>query len=327
MAPRPAWFGTSYALESNANAANGVPTIRATMPDLGAGKKGSMPWLSRSATFGDGPQRSSEGLPHGPFYRHWIAACTVGELMGIGVATAAGVTLNSVVGEPQSLGARVLVLVVLAVVGVVEGGALAALQWRVLRHRLPRLSAGEWVGVAVAVTGWIVGMTPSLFLSHESSTSGAWEDLDSAGVRVDRSSDIRADRHRGCRDVEIPSNATTDLHCAAGEPGVASGTAARIHSRIRAGRRLCKARRQRRARHRLDRPVALTERQVAEQLGLSVATLRAWRHRGKGPRFVRFGRAVRYLAPDLDDFVHANVVETKHGASSDRTSPDVGLLA
>ena len=30
---------------------------------------------------------------------------------------------------------------------------------------------------------------------------------------------------------------------------------------------------------------ALTESQVAEQLGLSVATLRAWRHRGRGPRF------------------------------------------
>lgn len=133
-----------------------------------------MPWLSRSATFGDGPQRSSEGLPRGLFYRRWIAACTVGELIGIGVATAAGVTLNSIVGEPQSLGARVLVLVVFAAVGVAEGGALAALQWRVLRHRLLRLSAGEWVGVtvAVAVTGWIVGMTPSLFLSHESSTSG-----------------------------------------------------------------------------------------------------------------------------------------------------------
>ena len=38
---------------------------------------------------------------------------------------------------------------------------------------------------------------------------------------------------------------------------------------------------------------ALTEREVAELLGLSVATLRAWRHRGKGPRFLRLGRSVR----------------------------------
>ena len=55
---------------------------------------------------------------------------------------------------------------------------------------------------------------------------------------------------------------------------------------------------------------ALTESQVAEQLGLSVATLRAWRHRGRGPRFVRFGRAVRYLPEDIDAFVRANAVDT-----------------
>jgi predicted DNA-binding transcriptional regulator AlpA len=44
-------------------------------------------------------------------------------------------------------------------------------------------------------------------------------------------------------------------------------------------------------------------------LGLSVATLRAWRLKGKGPRFVRFGRAVRYLAADVERFVEASVVD------------------
>lgn len=72
---------------------------------------------------------------------------------------------------------------------------------------------------------------------------------------------------------------------------------------------------------------ALTEREVAERLGLSVATLRAWRHRGKGPRYVRFGRAVRYLTADLDDFVRANVVDTQHESASDRTSHGGGLIA
>ena len=55
---------------------------------------------------------------------------------------------------------------------------------------------------------------------------------------------------------------------------------------------------------------ALTECEVAKQLGLSVATLRAWRHRGRGPRFVRFGRAVRYLPADLDAFIRASAVDT-----------------
>ena len=53
---------------------------------------------------------------------------------------------------------------------------------------------------------------------------------------------------------------------------------------------------------------ALTEHEVAARLGLSVATLRAWRLKRKGPRFVRFGRAVRYLPGDLDQFVEASSV-------------------
>jgi excisionase family DNA binding protein len=55
---------------------------------------------------------------------------------------------------------------------------------------------------------------------------------------------------------------------------------------------------------------ALTEREVAQRLGLSAATLRAWRLRSKGPRFVRFGRAVRYLSPDVERFVQASIVGT-----------------
>ena len=61
----------------------------------------------------------------------------------------------------------------------------------------------------------------------------------------------------------------------------------------------------------------LTESQVAERLGLSVATLRAWRHRGTGPRFLRFGRAVRYLSADLDEFIRASAVDTRSVPSSD----------
>ena len=68
------------------------------------------------------------------------------------------------------------------------------------------------------------------------------------------------------------------------------------------------------------RPAALTERQVAEQLGLSVATLRAWRHRGKGPLFLRLGRSVRYLTSDVDEFVRASAVDRQSDSSSDDDS-------
>lgn len=54
---------------------------------------------------------------------------------------------------------------------------------------------------------------------------------------------------------------------------------------------------------------ALTEHEVALRLGLSVATLRAWRLKHKGPRFVRFGRAVRYMEADIERFVDACAVE------------------
>ena len=60
---------------------------------------------------------------------------------------------------------------------------------------------------------------------------------------------------------------------------------------------------------------AMNEIEAADQLGLSVATLRAWRHRGTGPQFVRFGRAVRYLPSDLDQFIDGCRVDT-HSTSS-----------
>ena len=65
---------------------------------------------------------------------------------------------------------------------------------------------------------------------------------------------------------------------------------------------------------------ALTEREVSDLLGLSVATLRAWRHRGQGPRFLRLGRAVRYLPADLEDFVRASAVDAGTESSCDRST-------
>ncbi len=109
------------------------------------------------------------------FYGRWILACVAGEVVGIGVAAAAAISMTVRFGEPRSTGGRLLSLMVFAAVGAVEGGALGAFQWRVLRTRLPRVRAGEWVGVtvAVAVTGWIAGMVPSLFAAG--TPSGAWE--------------------------------------------------------------------------------------------------------------------------------------------------------
>jgi hypothetical protein len=92
--------------------------------------------------------------------------------VGISVATGAALAISALLGEPQSLGSRLLTLATFAAVGAVEGTALAGFQWRELRTRLPRLRPGEWIGVtaAIAVAGWIVGMTPSLFVGHATPT-------------------------------------------------------------------------------------------------------------------------------------------------------------
>ena len=56
---------------------------------------------------------------------------------------------------------------------------------------------------------------------------------------------------------------------------------------------------------------AMTEQEVAQRLKLSVATLRSWRLRRRGPRYVRFGRAVRYLVTDIDLYVQSCAVEAR----------------
>ena len=51
---------------------------------------------------------------------------------------------------------------------------------------------------------------------------------------------------------------------------------------------------------------AFTEAQVAERYELSQKTLQSWRIKGGGPVFVKMGKAVRYLASDLEAFEIAN---------------------
>ena len=69
----------------------------------------------------------------------------------------------------------------------------------------------------------------------------------------------------------------------------------------------------------------LTEVEAAKVLGLSVATLRAWRLRRTGPRFVRLGRAVRYTANDLRLYVEHNTVDTKPETTA--KVQDIGISA
>jgi excisionase family DNA binding protein len=55
----------------------------------------------------------------------------------------------------------------------------------------------------------------------------------------------------------------------------------------------------------------LTDVQVAERLGVSRFTVRSWRLRGVGPRFLKMGRAVRYRCQDVDEYERQALVETQ----------------
>jgi predicted DNA-binding transcriptional regulator AlpA len=53
----------------------------------------------------------------------------------------------------------------------------------------------------------------------------------------------------------------------------------------------------------------LRDREAAAFLGVSEATLPTWRCRGTGPRYVRFGKAVRYFEGDLLAYAEAHSVD------------------
>lgn len=66
----------------------------------------------------------------------------------------------------------------------------------------------------------------------------------------------------------------------------------------------------------------MDEKQVAALMEVSVKALQGWRYRGCGPRYLKFGRLVRYRMADLEAFV----VEALRTSTSDRGRPPVSQL-
>ena len=58
-----------------------------------------------------------------------------------------------------------------------------------------------------------------------------------------------------------------------------------------------------------NRPL-IPDTNAAPELGVSVATLRVWRRRGIGPRFIRIGRSIRYRRADIEEYLAKRTVET-----------------
>lgn len=60
---------------------------------------------------------------------------------------------------------------------------------------------------------------------------------------------------------------------------------------------------------RLDKDELLPDATTAKILGISKGTLPVWRHKGKGPRYVKIGSRVRYRYRDLLAYIEQHSVE------------------
>lgn len=58
----------------------------------------------------------------------------------------------------------------------------------------------------------------------------------------------------------------------------------------------------------------LTDVQAAKALGVSPATMRMWRFKGRGPRYVKLGRRCVYYVEDLEQFKQQNCVHPDQAA-------------
>lgn len=51
----------------------------------------------------------------------------------------------------------------------------------------------------------------------------------------------------------------------------------------------------------------IDEARLAARLGVSRATLQSWRYAGRGPRYLKLGRLIRYREADVDAYLRAQV--------------------
>ena len=108
---------------------------------------------------------------HDRFYRNWISANSLAEMIGLGTSAllwiAVGPWLETHVG--------VVGMALAVVVGstLIEGLSVGYGQWAVLRRRLPQISARAWIGATMlgALIAWTLGMVPSTIMNMSAEAS------------------------------------------------------------------------------------------------------------------------------------------------------------
>ncbi len=99
----------------------------------------------------------------------WVAACALAEGIGMTAAASAARASDALVGTPTTPAAVAVVLAFAVAGGLVEGGALGALQSRVLGRWRPAVSRRWWFmsTIVVAGLGWAAASAPAALASPD----------------------------------------------------------------------------------------------------------------------------------------------------------------
>ena len=107
------------------------------------------------------------------YWLNWTIACGIGEFLGIGVAAGIAFLHFRFLGEPQTIGQRILIIIVMMLAGIIEGLVTGSFQWSVLKKRFINIKAKNWLIFTAlgAATAWLLGMISSVFFAPEPSAS------------------------------------------------------------------------------------------------------------------------------------------------------------
>jgi hypothetical protein len=73
-------------------------------------------------------------------------------------------------------------------------------------------------------------------------------------------------------------------------------------------------------------PALRTTPEAAADLSIEPGTLEQWRWNGRGPRFVKIGRSVRYRPADLELFLAERIFSSTTEAASDRVTKNPAIM-
>ena len=100
------------------------------------------------------------------YWWKWTLNCGIGELIGIAAAAMIAIAVTQFLGEPETVGDKILGIFIMLFAGLIEGFILGTLQWKVLKIKFPDIPYDKWsnMTILVAMMGWLIGTTAVMVL-------------------------------------------------------------------------------------------------------------------------------------------------------------------